>query len=405
MLAAQDRLEVQHQLLARLQQARAETDHLFQQVKPEFLYERPIPERHRIVFYVGHLEAFDWNLLRERVLGRTSFHSEFDNLFAFGIDPVDGGLPSDQPSDWPSLAQVRDYVSQVRQAMDEGLAGTLSQLRGQKKFSPSQLLHVAIEHRLMHAETLAYMLHQLPFDNKVRKSRLPELVLRPVEPAMIEIPAGQATLGLSRRHPNVFGWDNEYEAHTVTVPAFSIDQYEVTNREYLQFIDAGGYENQALWREADWKWKTQQNILHPVFWNRVHGEWQYRAMFESVPLPLDWPVYVSHGKPALTRAGRERFCLPKRSGIAPLTERRREPNGHTPGARTLPTAGSATSISTAGTRLRSGHFCKARAPSASPTWWETDGSGRPPCSPRFPALNRSNFILAIRLIFSMVNIM
>jgi ergothioneine biosynthesis protein EgtB len=136
----------------------------------------------------------------------------------------------------------------------------------------------------------------LPFDNKVRKSRLPELVLRPVEPAMIEIPAGQATLGLSRRDPNAFGWDNEYEAHTVTVPAFSIDQYEVTNREYLQFIDAGGYENQALWREADWKWKTQQNILHPVFWNRVHGEWQYRAMFESVPLPLDWPVYVSHAE-------------------------------------------------------------------------------------------------------------
>ena len=73
MLAAQDRLEVQHQLLARLQQARAETDRLFHQVKPEFLYERPIPERHRIVFYMGHLEAFDWNLLRERVLGRTSF--------------------------------------------------------------------------------------------------------------------------------------------------------------------------------------------------------------------------------------------------------------------------------------------------------------------------------------------
>ena len=94
MLAAPDKVEVQHQLLARLQQARAETDRLFAHVKPEYLYERPIPERHRIVFYVGHLEAFDWNLLRERVLGQTTFHSEFDNLFAFGIDPVDGGLPS-----------------------------------------------------------------------------------------------------------------------------------------------------------------------------------------------------------------------------------------------------------------------------------------------------------------------
>src|SRR6266851_3004937 len=88
MLAAQDGATVQHELLARLDQARVQTDRLFDLVKPDFLYERPIPERHRIIFYVGHLEAFDWNLLRERVFGRTSFHSEFDQLFAFGIDPV-----------------------------------------------------------------------------------------------------------------------------------------------------------------------------------------------------------------------------------------------------------------------------------------------------------------------------
>jgi iron(II)-dependent oxidoreductase len=296
MLAAQDGIEVQHELLTRLQRARAETDRLFEHVKPEFLYERPIPERHRIVFYIGHLEAFDWNLLRERVLGRTSFHSEFDNLFAFGIDPVDGGLPSDQPSDWPSLVQVREYVSQVRQALDSGLAAAWSQPSALEESSRNQLLQVAIEHRLMHAETLAYMLHQLPFDHKVRKPRLPELVVTPVEPRMIEIPAGQATLGISRPDTNLFGWDNEYESHIVAVPAFSIDQYEVTNREYLDFMNAGGYENQALWREADWKWRTQDSISHPVFWNRVGGEWQYRTMFENVPLPLDCPVYVSHAE-------------------------------------------------------------------------------------------------------------
>src|SRR5580704_11521223 len=121
-------------LLERLREARIQTDDLFDQVKAEFLYERPIPERHRIIFYVGHLEAFDWNLLCERVLGRTSFHSEFDNLFAFGIDPVDGGLPSDQPSDWPSLTQVREYVNQVRQALDEGLAAAaLSDPEGRRE--------------------------------------------------------------------------------------------------------------------------------------------------------------------------------------------------------------------------------------------------------------------------------
>jgi gamma-glutamyl hercynylcysteine S-oxide synthase len=296
MLAASATIELQHELLARLQQARAETDRLFDHVRPEFLYERPIPERHRIVFYVGHLEAFDWNLLRERVLGRTSFHSEFDNLFAFGIDPIDGGLPSDQPSDWPSLTQVRAYVRQVRQALDEGLAAALSQKVGMEEHSSNQLLNVAIEHRLMHAETLAYMLHQLPFNNKVANPRLPELVLGPVMPRMLQIPAGQATLGLARCRTDLFGWDNEYEEHTVAVPPFSIDQYEVTNREYLQFMSASGYEDRSLWSESDWKWKTQQNISHPVFWNQVNGEWQYRTMFRDVPLPLDWPVYVSHAE-------------------------------------------------------------------------------------------------------------
>src|ERR1035438_1591129 len=82
-------------LLSRLFDARAETDALFGIVRPEAMYDRPIAERHRIVFYVGHLEAFDWNLLSGHC-GLTSDHPEFDRLFAFGIDPVGGGLPADQ---------------------------------------------------------------------------------------------------------------------------------------------------------------------------------------------------------------------------------------------------------------------------------------------------------------------
>ena len=294
MLAAQDGVTVQHELLARLDQARVQTDRLFALVRPEFLYQRPIPERHRIVFYVGHLEAFDWNLFRERIFGQTSFRSEFDQLFAFGIDPVDRGLPSDQPTDWPSATQVRDYVGQARQAFDAGLAA--APFRGPEEISPNLLLNVAIEHRLMHAETLAYMLHQLPHDNKFQKPRLPGLAAGPVAPAMVEVPAGSATLGLSRGDADCFGWDNEYPALTLAVPGFSIDQYEVTNREYLRFMNAGGYQDRSWWKDADWNWKTAQAVSKPVFWNRVNRAWRYRTMFEEVPLPLDWPAYVSHAE-------------------------------------------------------------------------------------------------------------
>ena len=89
------------ELCQSLSQARAHTDSLFDLVDPGALYERPIPERHRIIFYLGHLEAFDFNLLG-RALEIPAFHAGFDQLFSFGIDPDSSDLPADQPADWPA---------------------------------------------------------------------------------------------------------------------------------------------------------------------------------------------------------------------------------------------------------------------------------------------------------------
>ena len=300
MLVAQREVEVRHQLLERLSEARVQTDELFGIVAPDSLYERPIPERHRIIFYLGHLEAFDWNLLRERILGLKTFHPDFDRLFAFGIDPVNGILPTDQPADWPSIAESRGYVNRIRESIDAGLAAlTYSDWDSNPvgaDFSAQILLNVAIEHRLMHGETLAYMLHQLPLERKVRGQREPELIVPSVAPSMVDIPAGQATLGLARGDKNVFGWDNEYEAQTTAVKAFAIDKYKVTNGHYLDFVAAGGYENPAWWTEEDWNWRTKQDIRHPAFWKQTGASWLYRTMFDEVPLPLDWPVYVSQAE-------------------------------------------------------------------------------------------------------------
>jgi iron(II)-dependent oxidoreductase len=295
MLTAEADVEVRHSLLARLSDARRRSDDLFDVVRPDSIYERPIPERHRIIFYVGHLEAFDWNLLHEHAFGLQSFHTEFDRLFAFGIDPVGGGLPTDRPSDWPSIDAVRDYVKEIRAALDQRLnQGTLGwSAKTRDGFPPETLLNVAIEHRLMHAETLAYMLHQLPLDWKIRQTDPLSLVTPPVNHRMIEIPSGTATLGLP---PGSFGWDNEFEAHTAQLPAFEIDQYMVTNRQYLEFMTAGGYETRVFWSDEDWEWKTAHAVSHPVFWRHTRNGWIYRTMFEETALPLDWPVYLSHAE-------------------------------------------------------------------------------------------------------------
>jgi gamma-glutamyl hercynylcysteine S-oxide synthase len=305
MLATQPDSAIGHNLMERLADARQRSDDLFAVVQPDSLYARPIAERHRIIFYIGHLEAFDWNLFHQRVLQLKPFHPEFDRLFAFGIDPVGGGLPTDQPSDWPSIDAVQDYVRKVRALLDEKLTHALldSDLSTPDGFPLTTLLNVAIEHRLMHAETLAYMLHQLPLDRKKPQTESLSLITPTVVDRSIEIPPGSVTLGLPRGS-DAFGWDNEYEAHTVNLPAFAIDQYKVTNRQYLEFIAAGGYETLSFWVDddngnndnQDWDWKSRQGVSHPAFWRREGNQWLYRTMFHDVPLPLDWPVYVSHAE-------------------------------------------------------------------------------------------------------------
>ncbi|MGD0802175.1 MAG: hypothetical protein ABR906_12745 [Terracidiphilus sp.] len=167
MNAASAPLNARDQLLARLDDARSVTDDLFRLVRTDALYDRPIPERHRIVFYIGHLEAFDWNLIAGHALGLGVLHKEFDHIFAFGIDPVDGNLPEDKPSDWPRLSEINAYNSHVRQGIDNIIGIHSRAPVSNWQYSLEVILNAAIEHRLMHAETLTYMLHQLSAERKI----------------------------------------------------------------------------------------------------------------------------------------------------------------------------------------------------------------------------------------------
>jgi ergothioneine biosynthesis protein EgtB len=264
-------------------------------LRPDAIWDRPIPERHRIIFYLGHFEAFDWNLICGDTLGFPSHNPEFDRLFAFGIDPVDGRLPSDQPTDWPPLDNIRRYNTRLRQDVDRSLAN--ADFTGRVEYlHDGWAFNIAIEHRLMHAETLAYMFHWLPLDRKTAQSSGPQPQPPAGKPRMVEIPEGAATLGLPRSTQGTVGWDNEYERHSVEVPGFSIESLKVTNGEFLEFVRSGGYQDRALWGDAGWDWIQARHMQYPLFWLDCGDHWCYRSMFESIPIPLSWPVYVSHAE-------------------------------------------------------------------------------------------------------------
>src|SRR6516165_11891922 len=273
-MAANPRLiTVQEVEINRLAESRRNTDALFKILRADSFYERPIPERHRIIFYLGHLEAFDWNLFRGQIPSLESFAPELDKLFAFGIDPVGGGLPTDGPEAWPRVESVREYNQRIREEIDTALRRERFTESGTRA-SMETLCHVAIEHRLMHAETLAYMFHQLPLERKVQQAQ-PRLAGALRENEMVRIPAGKATLGLRRSEASRFGWDNEFDGFEVEVPAFKIDKYMVTNGEFLSFLEAGGYYHPSLWSAEDWAWKESRHLQHPVFWRRSEEGWLY----------------------------------------------------------------------------------------------------------------------------------
>jgi formylglycine-generating enzyme required for sulfatase activity len=242
-----------------LRSARAQTDSLFATIDPGAIYSRPIAERHRIVFYLGHLEAFDWNQMQQAGFALPSHNPTFDKLFEFGIDPEPGQLPGDRPSDWPSVEEIARYNSLVRQSVDAHFNDI-----------PIEIAHMMIEHRHMHAETFAYILHNLEYEKKTGPTPHPTPSV-PIQTEMTAIAAGEAVLG--RDPGDGFGWDNEYSSHSVHVPGFEIGKYKVSNGEYLAFVKDGGPV--------------------PHYWVQRDGQWFWRGMFGEIPLPLDWPVYAS----------------------------------------------------------------------------------------------------------------
>ncbi len=95
---------------------------------------------------------------------------------------------------------------------------------------------------------------------------------------MIFVDGGRFTMGDSWGD----GANDEIPVHSVELPPFYIDKYEVTNRLYARFIDEGGYENPEYWSYDGWQWKTRNNITAPLYW----GTGQYM----SGPEYPDYPV-------------------------------------------------------------------------------------------------------------------
>jgi ergothioneine biosynthesis protein EgtB len=281
---------VAESLTAQLVAVWSRSDSLFELVSPDALLERPIPLRQPFLFYVGHLPAFAWHHLGLRRLGAASFDEGLDGLFARGIDPPDlEEYRPEDPSVWPSLETTLAYRDRVRAALCDALDAGAA--RGS---DDRRVLGMVIEHEQMHHETLLYMVHQLPLHAIRRPTGVSYRFGGGAEPRRVQVEAGPARLG-ARRAEGAFGWDNEFEAHVVDVPAFTIDTLPVRNRDFLRFVETGGYQERGLWSDEAWAWLRKRRHRHPLAWSHRAGSWRVRALFDELALDdaADWPVSVT----------------------------------------------------------------------------------------------------------------
>ena len=144
-------------------------------------------------------------------------------------------------------------------------------------------------HEDMHAEAFAYtrQTHGYPAPEVYGPPAAPPAADAPAGDA--EIPGGSFPLGAAPDAPFVF--DNEKWRHEVEVAPFRIARAAVTQGEFREFVEDGGYERRDLWSEEGWTWRADDGVTGPLYWRRAGGGgWQRRLFDRWVDLEEQLPM-------------------------------------------------------------------------------------------------------------------
>lgn len=186
----------------------------------------------------------------------------------------------------PTVAEVYAYRDAITQAV-------LATLGEDRELSDTQraTLEVGLHHEQQHQELLLtdikYILGHNPlfpaYQHEFRENPAPQSPQR-----WVELPAGIYEIGHGA--PDTFCYDNERPRHRVFHEAFALSSHLVRNDAYLEFMQAGGYQDALLWHAEGWEWRVQNQIDAPLYWHRIDGVWRQYTLAGLAELRADAPV-------------------------------------------------------------------------------------------------------------------
>ncbi|MBL1244033.1 MAG: 5-histidylcysteine sulfoxide synthase [Sulfurimonas sp.] len=256
-------------------------------------YEKSEITRHPMIFYFGHTATFFINKLMSMKIINERINPDYESVFAVGVDEMSWDEMDGSKYSWPSVDKVRDYRKKVSILINE-LIMDLPLTLPITKESPMWIILMGIEHERIHLETSLVLHRQMPieFVREVEEFKACEHSSSAPQNSMITINTAEIELGVDNSHP-VYSWDNEFGTYKEKVESFKASKYLVSNGEYLEFVKAGGYENEEFWDDEGREFLKNTNASHPSFWIKENDTYRYRTLSSIIDMPEDWPVDVN----------------------------------------------------------------------------------------------------------------
>jgi ergothioneine biosynthesis protein EgtB len=216
---------------------------------------------------------FEEFILKKHLAGYKEFHPDFGFMFNSYYNTIgDRVLRADRGNmTRPDLEEVLRFRTHVDANIEK-------LLQSDANLEVAALFEIGLNHEEQHQELLMtdikFILGSNPifpdYDQGVNIESK-----RNTENGWIDVDDGVYEIGAT---DSGFSFDNEHGRHKVYIQSFQISKALVTNAEYLEFIENGGYQNHQLWLDEGWAWVNEQVVKAPLYWHFINGKWSYYTL-------------------------------------------------------------------------------------------------------------------------------
>ena len=277
------------QIIEALRETRERTLKLVEDLSDEQLLGPRLQIVNPLRWEIGHLAWFQEYWVLRHLGGQPPILKQGDELYD------SARVSHDTRWDLPLLERDRTlaYMEQVLERVIEQASFESHTLKDAEGYDQEYFLNLVLLHEQMHDEAITYTRQTLSYPApEIGNSEKHASDIEANDNYLLgdaEIPGGKFTLGSSTAQGFVF--DNERLAHEVEIGPFAISKTAVTNSEFQNFVEDGGYKRSELWSTAGWDWRRSERAEHPIYWRREGNEgWLRRNFDQWVALDQHLPV-------------------------------------------------------------------------------------------------------------------